>query len=168
MSNPFSLSAPAWAVLAALTLLQAGCAAPTVELTNIEPARQLARQNQPAPGALEAGWRVFQQRCAECHGAAADGMGGAPNLLLRMQGLGPRRFVDLVLRRYEGLAPAAAKTEGAARDTLLDELVERRSGEMQMPAWQGNPMVQTHVMDLHAYLSARAEGRLSAGKPPAR
>lgn len=160
LSHRLRFAAP----LGLLMALHTGCSAPTVELTNLEPARQMARQAQPAPGAMQAGWRVFQQRCAQCHGPAADGMGGAPNLLVRMQGLAPRRFVDLVLRRYEGLAPST----GADRETLIDDLVERRSGELNMPAWQGNPMVQAHVMDLYAYLSARAEGRLSAGEPPAR
>ena len=30
-----------------------------------------------------------------------------------------------------------------------------------MPAWQGEPQVTAHVMDLHAYLSARADGTLT-------
>jgi hypothetical protein len=37
-----------------------------------------------------------------------------------------------------------------------------------MPAWQGEPVVNAHVMDLYAYLSARSEGRLAAGRPPER
>jgi mono/diheme cytochrome c family protein len=146
--------------LAAATL--GGCA---VQWRNTEPARELARAAEP-PGSAYAGWRVYQQRCASCHGSAADGAGGAPNLLLRMQGLGPQRFVEAVLRRYE--ADMLPPGQGSPRATLIDEVVERRAGALQMPAWQGEPVVNAHVMDLYAYLSARSEGRLPAGRAPAR
>ena len=147
--------------LAASTLLGA-CA---VQWRNAEPARELARAAAP-PGSAYAGWRVFQQRCASCHGTAADGSGGAPNLLLRLQGLGPQGFVEAVLRRYE--ADMLPPGQGSPRDTLVDEVVERRRGELRMPAWQGEPVVNAHVMDLYAYLSARSESRLPAGRPPER
>lgn len=154
------IAATAAAGLAALAL--GGCA---VTWRNAEPARELARAAQPA-GSAYAGWRVYQQRCAGCHGSAADGAGGAPNLLLRMQGLGPQHFVALVLRRYE--ADMLPPGQGSPRSTLVDEVVERRAGALQMPAWQGEPVVNAHVMDLYAYLSARSEGRLVAGQVPAR
>lgn len=147
-------------VLGALAL--GGCA---IQWRNAEPARELAKAAE-SPGSTYAGWRVYQQRCAACHGATADGGGGAPNLLVRLQGLGPQRFVDLVLRRYEAdVLPAG---QGSARETLVDEIVERRRGAISMPAWQGEPVVTAHVMDLYAYLAARSEGRLPAGRPPAR
>lgn len=148
-------------IFAAITAL-GGCA---VQWRNTEPARELAKAAEP-PGSAYAGWRVYQQRCAACHGAAADGTGGAPNLLLRLQGLGPQRFVDLVLRRYE--ADLLPPGQGSPRDTLVDEVVDRRRGGLNMPAWQGEPVVNAHVMDLYAYLAARSEGRLAAGRPPAR
>jgi mono/diheme cytochrome c family protein len=151
----------ALAVVATSALL-AGCA---VQWRNAEPARELARAAEP-PGSLYGGWRVYQQRCAGCHGSAADGAGGAPNLLLRLQGLGPQRFVDLVLRRYE--ADMLPPGQGSPREALVDEIVERRRGTLAMPAWQGEPVVNAHVMDLYAYLAARSEGRLAAGRPPAR
>lgn len=147
-------------VLAATASL-AGCA---IQWRNTKPARELARAAEP-PGTAYAGWRVYQQRCAACHGTAADGGGGAPNLLLRLQGLGPQRFVDAVLRRYE--ADMLPPGQGSSRAMRVDEVMERRRGELQMPAWQGEPVVHAHVMDLYAYLSARSEGRLPAGRPPA-
>ena len=147
-------------VLAATAL--AGCA---IEWRNAQPARELARAAEPQ-GSVYAGWRVYQQRCAGCHGTAADGAGGAPNLLLRMQGLGPQRFVDLVLRRYD--AELLATGQGSPRDSLVDDVVERRRGALSMPAWQEEPVVNAHVMDLHAYLAARSEGRVGPGRPPAR
>jgi mono/diheme cytochrome c family protein len=139
-----------------------GCA---IQWRNTEPAREVARAAEP-PGSAYAGWRVYQQRCAGCHGGGADGSGGAPNLLLRLQGLGPQRFVDLVLRRYE--ADMLPPGQGSPREALVDEVVERRRGELSMPAWQGEPVVNAHVMDLYAYLSARSEGRIGTGRPAAR
>jgi len=161
MNTPLRHAALAAATLALGGLL-AGCA---VQWRNTEPARELARAAAPA-GSAYGGWRVYQQRCAACHGTAADGAGGAPNLLLRMQGLGPQRFVDLVLRRYE--ADMLPPGQGSPREALVDDVLERRRGALAMPAWQGEPGVDAHVMDLYAYLAARSEGRLAAGRPPAR
>ncbi len=138
----------------------AGCA---VHWRNTEPARELARAAEP-PGSAYAGWRVYQQRCAGCHGTAADGSGGAPSLLLRLQGLGPQRFVDLVLRRYE--ADMLPPGQGSPRESVVDEVVDRRRGTLTMPAWQGEPVVNAHVMDLYAYLAARSEGKVGPGRPP--
>ena len=130
---------------ASLALALAACGeAPRVVLDNTTAARELARQTEPATGSLYAGWRVFEQRCASCHGKLADGANGAPNLLLRARDLGPRRFVDLVLRRYGAdLLPIG---EGSPRETLLDEVVERRQGELTMPAWQGDPVVSMVII----------------------
>jgi mono/diheme cytochrome c family protein len=149
--------------MALLVLLAACAGAPRV--TNLEPAQQLAREREAQPAQLYAGWRVYQQRCASCHGEAADGAGGGANLLLRMQGLGPQRFADLALRRYDRLLGLEGRAAGAPREALLDELLERRVAPLSMPAWDGDPVVQAHVMDLYAYLTARAENRLPAGRP---
>jgi mono/diheme cytochrome c family protein len=148
-----------------LALLLGGCA---VQWRNTEPARELAAAAQKPPGSAYAGWRVYQQRCAQCHGVAADGAGGAPNLLLRLQGLGPQRFVDLVLRRYPTELAELPAGAGSPREALVDEVVERRQGGLSMPAWQGEPVVSAHVMDLYTYLAARSEGRVAAGRPPSR
>jgi hypothetical protein len=51
---------------------------------------------------------------------------------------------------------------------VVDDIVERRRGTLAMPAWQGEPVVDAHVMDLYACLAACAEGRLPASRPPAR
>jgi hypothetical protein len=34
-----------------------------------------------------------------------------------------------------------------------------------MPAWQGEPIVIVHIVDLYAYLSARAQGAQGSGRP---
>lgn len=141
-------------------LLLGGCGA--VRVTNVEPAKELAKAQAPAPAAAYLGWRVYQQRCASCHGVRAEGLaGGGPDLLLAMRDIGPKRFADIVLRRYADdllqLGP------GSPRETLLDDLVERREpGRVSMPAWQGDPVVEAHVMDLYVYLVGRSEGRIGA------
>ncbi len=58
--------------------------------------------------------------------------------------------------------------QGSPRETLVDEVVDRRRGELSMPAWQGESVVTASVMDLYAYLTARSEGRLGSGRPPGR
>lgn len=145
-----------------LGTLAAGCA---VEWQNREPAQELA-QSTRLPGSVYTGWRVFQERCAGCHGPAATGTANAPNLLERVQEMGPRRFVGLVLRRYDWALPAAeARSEGAAREALIESMLQRRAGALAMPAWQSEPQVNAHIADLYAWLSARAQGTQGPGRP---
>jgi mono/diheme cytochrome c family protein len=149
----------AWALLA---LLAASCA---VEVQNTQPARELAQAAQP-PGSIYTGWRVFQDKCARCHGPAATGSAQAPDLRPRVLEMGPRRFVNLVLHRYDWQLPAAgAAGEGAAREALIDEILQRRQGAVTMPAWEGEPRVNAHIADLYAYLQARAAGTQGPQRP---
>jgi len=143
-------------------LLLAACA---LQIKNLQPAQELARQAKP-PGSVYAGWRVFQDKCAACHGPAAAGTAGGPDLLPRMREMGARRFVGLVLMRYDLTQPLAqARTEGSARDALIEDIVQRKQGMLTMPAWQGEPSVNAHIVDLYAYLAARAEGTQGPGRP---
>lgn len=142
----------------------AGCSG--VELQNTQAADELARMSKP-PGSVYAGWRVFQERCAGCHGPAAAGVAGAgPDLLPRVREMSSRRFVSLVLTRYEwGLPAAKAGSDKAAQEILIEEVVQGKQGSITMPVWQGEPRVNAHITDLYAYLSARSEGRLGTGRP---
>lgn len=143
-------------------LLVAGCA---VEVQNRQPAQELAQSARP-PGSVYTGWRVFQDRCARCHGPDAAGTGAAPNLLPRVREMGPQRFVGLVLRRYDWVLPAgAAGSESAAREALVESVLQRRAGALTMPAWQSEPQVNAHIADLYAWLSARAQGTQGPGRP---
>lgn len=151
-----------WGALVMSALWLSGCA---LELENRQAAQALAQRSKP-PGSVYTGWRVFQDRCAQCHGADATGTGSATNLLPRVRDMGARRFVGLVLKRYDwNLPPAQAASESAARDALIEDLVQRKGPVLVMPAWQGEPSVSAHIADLYAYLSARAEGTQGPGRP---
>lgn len=157
----FSMNLLCGAAVAAAFLL-GGCA---LEVENTKPAAELERLAQP-PGSVYTGWRVFQDRCAGCHGAPATGTVAAPDLLPVVRNMGPRRFVGLVLMRYDWSLPVAQAGAGsAAREALIEGVMERKEGALTMPAWQGEPRVNAHIMDLYAYLSARAEGAQGPGRP---
>jgi hypothetical protein len=80
--------------------------------------------------------------------------------------MGSRRFVSLVLTRYDWMVPQPkAGTDRASREALIDDIVQRKEDALTMPAWQGEPRVNAHIVDLHAYLSARAEGTQGPGRP---
>ncbi len=154
---------PLWqasALLAAAVL--SGCA---VELENAQPAHEMAQLAQ-APGSVYTGWRVFQDRCASCHGADALGTAKAPNLLPRVHDMGQRRFVGLVLKRYDwNLPPDQAKKDGPSLDALVEQIMQHQGPVVTMPEWQGEPRVTAHITDLFAYLSARAQGTQGLGRP---
>ena len=146
---------------AVLALLLAGCA---VEVQNRQPLAAHKAAVQPQ-GSVYTGWRGFEDQCARCHGVDANG-GEGPDLALRMAEIGPRRFVDLVLRRYDWILPdEQARGDAAARETLVEAIVQRRQGALVMPAWQGEPQVEAHILDLYAYLAARADGSQGPGRP---
>ncbi|HMV64889.1 MAG TPA: c-type cytochrome [Rhodocyclaceae bacterium] len=146
----------------ALVLGLGGCA---VQWQNARAAQEVAKKSEP-PGSVYAGWRVFQDRCAACHGADAAGSAAAPDLRARVRELGERRFVSLVLTRYDW-NQAEAIESGPARGSpaQVDEVLQRRKGALVMPAWEGEPRVTAHIGDLYAYLAARAEGTQGPGRP---
>jgi hypothetical protein len=144
----------------ASALFLAGCA---VELENRQAAQEVARLSRP-PGSVYLGWRVFQDKCAGCHGPAATGTGNAPNLLLKVRDMGSRQFVSLVLQRYDLNLPAA-RSDSAARNAQVEVIMQRKEAPLTMPEWQGEPRVNAHIVDLYAYLSARAEGTQGPDRP---
>ncbi|MDD3936144.1 hypothetical protein [Rhodoferax sp.] len=157
----FSIKLLRGATLASILLLW-GCA---LEVENTKAAEELARLSQP-PGSVYTGWRVFQDRCAGCHGAPATGTVAAPDLLPIVRNMGPRRFVGLVLMRYDWSLPVAqAGVDSAAREALIEGVMRRQEGALIMPEWQGEPRVNAHIMDLYAYLSARAQGTQGPERP---
>jgi hypothetical protein len=117
------------------------------------------------------GWRLFHTACYGCHGVGALGTDLAPNLVERVKLLSQRDFATKVLTSYRLVLPsndAAAPERNAALERLIEQALrkERRTGDLiAMPAWEGDPSVRPHVLDLYAYLSARADGNLGPGKP---
>jgi hypothetical protein len=118
------------------------------------------------------GWRVFHSTCFSCHGIDAEGTSIAPNLVQSVRGMTPRAFATKVLTRYHIVVPA---TEGespeAYREAIIEEVLKQergKRGEIMMPAWESDLRVKPHVLDLYAYLSARASGVLPPGRPKLR
>lgn len=147
---------------AVILMCLTGCA---LELENRQAYREIELRKQP-PGSVYTGWRVFQDKCASCHGPAAAGTAGGPNLLPRVRDMGSRQFVGLVLQRYDWSLPTAqARSEGHAREALIEDIVQRKGYTLSMPAWQGEPRVTAHIADLYAYLSARSHGMQGPERP---
>jgi hypothetical protein len=149
----------------ALAFVLSGCAGDVaVEIENTKAAKEAARLSTP-PGSVFTGWRVFQDRCATCHGPDATGAAG-PNLLPIVAQMGPRRFLGLVLKRYDWDLPLVqARKAPETMDTLVEDVIQRKDPPIAMPAWQGTPSVQGHIADLYAYLAARSEGTQGKGRP---
>ena len=151
----------AFTAVCAATLLGA-C---SIDFLNTRAGQELAQKAQPT-GSVYTGWRVFQDKCATCHGPAGLGTAAAPNLLPKVRDIGPRQFVDIVLRRYDWNIPAdRIANQGAGREALVEQLVQRQDYMLTMPAWQGEPRVSAHIVDLYAYLLARAEGKQDTERP---
>ena len=116
------------------------------------------------------GWRIFHTTCFACHGVGGVGTDVAPNLVERVQQMTPRAFATKVLTSYRIVPPisgANSDDSAALREAMLQDIMRRERGvgaPVRMPAWEFDPEVNPHVLDLFAYLSARADG-LGPGKP---
>ncbi len=150
-------------LLFTLSALLVGC---TMEFINAKPAREL-KPPPPLKGDLYAGWRVFQSKCASCHGTAATGGNRAPDLLPIVREMSARHFAELVLKRYDlGNGSGKESSNESTIDTRIDDIVRFKEPPIEMPAWQGEPAVNAHILDLYSYLTARADGRLGIERPP--
>ncbi len=146
----------------ALLVVLTGCA---VDWQNRHASQEVAQLSAPS-GSVYLGWRVFQDKCAACHGAAATGTASAPDLLPRVRAMGERQFVSLVLQRYDLSQPATQTRSGtAAGEAQIEVVMQRKEAPLAMPAWQSEPRVNAHILDLHAFLSARAQGRQGPERP---
>jgi mono/diheme cytochrome c family protein len=114
------------------------------------------------------GWRLFHSACFGCHGVGGGGTAVAPNLVERIGTMTPRDFASKVLTSYR-LVPPADDDSAQAREATLDDILKRdrraARGQVLMPAWGGHAEVPPHVLDLYAYLSARAAGEIGPGEP---
>ena len=88
---------------------------------------------------LTRGYRAFSQ-CQVCHGLDGTGSTIGPSLLEKLEGeIGRARFMEVVADGYQGQIGV-------------------------MPPWKENPNVMRYVDQLYAYLKARADKVLPAGK----
>lgn len=116
------------------------------------------------------GWRIFHTSCHGCHGVGGVGTDMAPNLTQRIKEYTPRGFASKVLTSYRIVAMPGSNGDDATaeRERVLEEVLKRERtsrGQVVMPAWEADNAVPPHVLDLYAYLSARADGELGPGKP---
>ncbi len=118
------------------------------------------------------GWRLYHTTCYGCHGVGGVGTDLAPNLLERIKTLTPRGFATKVLTSYRIVLPdpgnGDASDANVTRESMLEDVMRRKRsarGQVLMPAWNTDPVVSPHVLDLYAYLSARADGALGPGEP---
>jgi mono/diheme cytochrome c family protein len=88
------------------------------------------------------GWIRFSLNCERCHGPGGVGSAIAPNLAEAIKGLNYRQF-----------------------QTILTCGLVGNIGAGVMPSWKDNPNVMPYVSNLYAYLKARADGGLQAGRP---
>jgi mono/diheme cytochrome c family protein len=138
-------------------------------------------RSQPMPGdflvidgrvdaGTYAGWKLFHTACYVCHGVGGTGTGVAPNLVESIGNYTPRGFAAKVLTSYRivPMPDGAAADREAEREALLELLMKRErqsQGQPLMPAWDVDDEVAPHVLDLYAYLNARAAGVLGPGRP---
>lgn len=117
------------------------------------------------------GWQVFSENCARCHGPGAAGTAMAPDLTERISRLSLDQFRIRVLHRYFLTVPLDdAVAEGSpAMDQALEEAVEaqaeREAPDPDMPRWRDNPDVREHIVELYAYLTARADAVIGPEVP---
>ena len=116
-----------------------------------------------AGSSIYAGWRLFQAKCATCHGPDATGTARGPNVLPRVEEMTERKFVNLVLRRYDWTISSGEQQ--LAGQALIEDVLARTKGDVTMPAWENEPSIKANIPDLYAYLKARANGALGPGRP---
>jgi hypothetical protein len=117
------------------------------------------------------GWKLFHTTCFTCHGNNATGTDVAPNLVDRIKFISPRDFATKVMTSYRIVVPygdLSGDESNRYREAVIEEVLRKQRGEkgsVTMPAWESDPKVKPHVLDLYAYLTARADGKLGPGKP---
>jgi|GEM_PF-2171306 len=92
------------------------------------------------------GYEKFGGHCSQCHAQNAEGSTFAPSLVQRLKGMDQGRFTAAVA----GGVTTMDSTTGMYR---------------VMPAWAQNEDVMNHVQQIWAFLKARSDGALPAGRP---
>lgn len=87
---------------------------------------------------LTKGFRTFSQ-CQVCHGLDGTGSTIAPNLMMKLQEIDHDTFIDRVTNGFKGQIGV-------------------------MPTWKSNPNVMNNIENLYAYLKARSDKLIPAGR----
>ncbi|MFN0317159.1 MAG: hypothetical protein ACKVQA_19235 [Burkholderiales bacterium] len=139
-----------------------------------------AAEREPPPGTYQVvdgrvdqgtyeGWLTYHTACHICHGPDAIGSDIAPNLRYSLKAMTQSEFANKVLTRYRiFIGPTDSMSSEAWRQSVLDEVIRQRRGQrgtVAMPAWQSNPGIKPHVLDLFAYLKARSDEAIGPGRP---
>lgn len=95
---------------------------------------------------VSTGYEKYGSHCAQCHGQNAEGSTFAPSLVQRLKDMDQGRF-------------SAAVAGGVTR---LDSTTGQYS---VMPAWSENKDVMNNLQQIWAFLRARSDGELPAGRP---
>lgn len=59
----------------------------------------------------------------------------------------------------------ASDDNTAVRHAFLEQIMKYVYGELIMSAWERDPDIKPHVLNLYAYPRARADGALGPGRP---
>jgi len=113
-------------------------AAPETTAARTDSAQQSAGDKLAVNQSEYNGWKTFAVNCTRCHGEDAVGSTIAPNLMKSL-----REHVD---------------------HELFVQTVKNGRPDKGMPTW-GPLLTEKQIEDLYAYLKARSEGRLAAGRP---
>jgi mono/diheme cytochrome c family protein len=120
-------------------------------------------------GGTYAGWFVYHLSCHMCHGQDAVATSVAPDLMHSLKTMTQEQFADQVLGRYRILqAPADGPPDEVERKSIIEEVLQHRRGvhgQLAMPVWNTDPGMKPHILDLYAYLKARADGAIGPGRP---
>lgn len=178
MINGFTVNRPRavrlYALAATVAVLVAVCGAVTAGAQQSESAATAAHElpYTVSGGKVDrrtyVGWRLFHSTCHLCHGVDATGTSVAPDLTARVGGMSEEDFINAVLYRYPIIVGFGTKGEGdlpALRRAFVAAVKRHERGGVLMPAWEDDPNVKPHVLDLYAYLRARADGALGTGRP---
>jgi mono/diheme cytochrome c family protein len=160
---------PTWTILALATILTVAAWGPL----HADPGTQTkALPYRVVDGKVDRstylGWRVFHSVCHGCHGVDATGTTVAPDLVERIKDMDARAFTIKVLTRYRitlGSGEVVGDDDTALRQAFLEQVLRHERGELIMPAWERDTNVKPHVLDIYAYLRARADGALGPGRP---
>ena len=111
------------------------------------------------------GWSLYHDACIVCHGVGGSGTEVAPDLTSSIGKLSPAEFRTKVLHRFSiSVSDRTNMINSIMAEVEKDRM--RESGELEnMPGWEQNPLIKSHILNIYGYLKARHDGVLGEGKP---